>query len=146
MTIPTEPGIYRDVPNGDYDEIPAVRRSFAWDLFKKSPKHARWIQQHGKTSKALSLGTMVHLAMLQPEEFPRRYSVMPAFDLDVANLTKDGKEPKSPKATGYYRGKAAEFESMCGRDGITIVAQDDYDTAYHIGHNIRNHDDMQRFF
>ena len=155
MTIPTEPGIYRDVPNGDYDEIPAVRRSFAWDLFKQSPKHARWIQQHGKTSKALSLGTMVHLAMLQPEEFPRRYAVMPAFELDAKNLTKKKDKvtgefiaptPENAKKTGYYKDRVAEFEALCGRDGIEIVPQSDYDTAYHIGHNIRNHDDMQRFF
>lgn len=146
MAIPTEPGIYRDIPNGDYDEIPAVRRTFAWKVFSASPAHACWERDHDKPTKPKSLGVMTHFAMLQPEEFPRSYAVMPAFELDVANLTKSGDAPKSPKATGYYRGKAAEFDSMCGRDGIAIVTQDDYDTAYHIGRNIRSHPDMQRFF
>lgn len=35
---------------------------------------------------------------------------------------------------------------MCGRDGIVIVPQSDYDTAYHIGRNIRGHGDMEKFF
>jgi hypothetical protein len=146
MSIPTEPGIYRDVDNGEYDQIEAVRRTFAWKVFKESPHHAKRSELVDTRTKALDFGVMAHLAMLQPEEFPRAYAVMPPFELDPGNLTKANEVPKSPKATGYYRAKAAEFESMCKRDGIEIIPQSDYDMAYRIGCNVRAHPDMARFF
>ena len=145
MTI-NSPGIYRDVPVEEYDAIHALRRTFLWHLFNQSPGQAKYREKHFKPTKALTDGTMVHTALLEPEEFPRKYAVMPAYELDEDNVTKDGDAPKSPKSTGYYKKKKAEFERICAAGGNELVAQEDYDMAYTFGKNIRKHPVAGRFY
>jgi hypothetical protein len=146
MSLPSEPGIYRDISWDQYNEIDAVRRSFLWDLFKLSPGHAQHFARVHKESDAMDFGTMVHTALLQPEEFPRCYTIMPAFEADAENLTKQGKVPASPKATTYYREKAKAFEAMCASTGTSIVPQAQYDAAYEMGKKIRGHQVAAKFF
>jgi len=145
MTI-TKPGIYRDVPVEEYDAIPALRRTFLWHLFDSSPGQAKYREKHFKPTKALTDGTMTHTALLEPEEFPVKYAVMPAFEDDDDNLTKDGELPKSPKATGYYRQKKAQFEAMCEAGGTELVTREDYDMTRTFGKNIRKHPVAGRFY
>lgn len=144
--IPTEPGIYRDVSVDDYNAIDAVRRSFLWKLYDRSPGHAVYQQEHPMESEALTDGTMVHTSVLQPEEFPRRYAVLPPFEDDPENTTKDGSIPKSPRATGYYKGKKAMFEAMSASAGTEIVDSRKYEMAYQLGKRIREHKVCGRFF
>ena len=145
MTI-NSPGIYRDVPVADYDAIPALRRTFLWHLFDSSPGQAKYKQENFKPTKALETGTMVHTALLEPEEFPIRYQVMPAYELDDDNVTKGGKVPDSPKATKYYREKKANFERICADGGNELVTQVDYHMARIFGQNIRAHPVAGRFY
>lgn len=144
MSVPTEPGIYRSISWEQYMQIDALQRSFMWTLRTRTPGHAR--QESEKVTKPLQDGTMIHTAILQPEEFPIRYMVMPPFESHPENVTKQGKKPTSPKATVYYKAKVANFESACLRDGVQIVTRDDYDMAYEIAAQIRRHDTASRFF
>jgi hypothetical protein len=102
----------------------------------------------------MDFGTMVHTALLQPEEFPRCYTIMPAFEKDEDNVLKqknpDG-TPKKPKPGGekqteYYKRNKATFENMCKSTGASIVTQGDYDAAYETGKKIRSHKVAARFF
>ena len=145
MTI-TEPGIYRDVPVEEYDRIEAVRRTFLFHLFDRSPGHAVYRREHFIATEALLDGVMTHTSLLQPEEFPRLYTVLPPFQDDPENVTKDGSIPKSPKATGYYKDKKAQFESMCGSAGTEIVDAAKYEMAYQLGKRVREHPITKRFF
>ena len=145
MTV-TEPGIYREMPVEQYDTIPAVRRTFLWHLFKHSPGQAKYRQDNFAPNKPLLDGIMTHTALLQPELFPRNYAVMPPFENDPANLTADGEEPKSPKATKFYRDKKKQFEAMCEAGGTEVVLREDYDMAFTFGKNIRKDNVAGRFF
>ncbi len=145
MTI-NSPGIYRDVPVEEYDAIPALRRTFAWNLFDLSPGQAVYRRDNPKRSKVWDTGTMTHTALIEPEEFPDRYAVMPAYELDEDNTTKGGGAPKSPKATGYYKAKKAEFERVCAAGGTELVTREDYDMARTFGKNIRKHPVAGRFY
>ncbi len=145
MTI-NSPGIYRDVPVEEYDAIPALRRTFAWNIFDKSPGQAVYQRDNPKYKKCWDTGTMTHTALIEPEEFPQKYQVMPAYELDEDNKTKGGKVPSSPKMTGYYKDKKAEFEIMCVAGGKDMVTQADYDMAYTFGKNIRKHPVAGRFY
>ena len=141
-----QPGIYRNMSVADYDAIPAVRRTFLWHLFKHSPGQAKYREQNFKPTKALTDGTMVHTALLEPEEFPNRYAVMPSYELERDNVTKGGGVPKSLKSTGYYKGKKANFERICADGGTELVAREDYDMALMFGKNIRKDEEAGRFF
>ena len=146
MDTPTKPGIYREMSVEDYDAIPAVRRTFLWNLYNRSPGHAKWMQDNFVATEALSDGTMVHLSVLQPEEFPRQYAVLPPFENDPENRTKQGLEPKNLKSTGYYKEKKAMFTEMCASAGREIVDESKYNMAYELGKRIREHDVTKRFF
>jgi len=153
MTIDS-PGIYRDVSVEDYDAIPALRRTFLWHLFDSSPGQAKYREQNFKPTKAMDAGTMVHTALLEPEEFPDRYAVMPPYEDHPDNVTKDQLKlpvedrarPKSPKSCGYYKQMKAEFEEICAAGGTEIVLKDDYDMARTFGKKIRAHPVAGRFF
>lgn len=59
-------------------------------------------------SDAMMLGTGIHALLLEPEQFEERFCVMPAFQFDADNLTKDGIPSKSTE-TSYCKAKEAAF-------------------------------------
>ena len=72
----------------EYDQIPAVRRSALWEI-RKSPAHYKWaVENPSEDTPALKMGRAIHMAVLQPEEFPDTYAVMPD---GIDRRTKEGK-------------------------------------------------------
>jgi len=71
-----KPGIYYDLSNAEYQDVPAVSRSFLWRAHSQSFHHA----VHGayKSSPAFDFGTATHFAVLQPDEFEARVKRGPA--------------------------------------------------------------------
>lgn len=83
---------------------------------------ARYI--HGtlvdKDTKAKKLGRVVHGYTLQADEFSELFPIMPRYELDAGNVTKD-KIPKrtASKSTEYYKTKKKEFfEQNASKDII----------------------------
>lgn len=116
------PGIYRDVSFADYlawdcinnSRISLARRSLLH--FKEQPAH--------EATKALRFGSFAHCGVLEPLAIAMRYAVMPRYELDAANVTKDGTASKSTGTT-YYKQRAAEFAAA--NTGKEVVEQDAYD-------------------
>lgn len=54
----------------EYDKMEGERSSIVAEVWK-SPRHARMYEQKGKDSKALYLGHLIHLRILQPELFAK---------------------------------------------------------------------------
>lgn len=80
MTDAPAPGIYYDVPEGEYRAWDALN----WSLIKRmahAPAAFRYFQTTDETDddeKAhLELGKALHMAVLQPAEFARRYITAP---------------------------------------------------------------------
>ena len=75
-----EPGLYDDVPRDLYDKIEAVNPSWLV-LMDRSPKHF-WDDQKCKDEPSISmrLGTCAHTAILEPDEFDKRYLIAPKVD------------------------------------------------------------------
>lgn len=144
--IPTSPGIYRGITEDEYNSIIAVRRTFLWDLHSRSPMYAMWSQNNRKDTEPFRDGRMTHTFVLEPREFLERYERLPSFELDTDNLTKEGKAPKSPRATSYYKAKVKEFVERAALKGKEIVDYESYDMAYGIGHNILESSDGRRHF
>lgn len=69
--------IYEDLPFSDYLKIDAVSKSDL-DLINRSPMHYKYFKEHPKEpTQAMELGRMVHMLVLQPEEFYLFYFVLP---------------------------------------------------------------------
>ena len=63
-------GIVHDLPFADYLAGPEVSKSSLWTLHTKSPAHARVAKEE---SNAMKLGSAIHCAVLEPDEFAARF-------------------------------------------------------------------------
>lgn len=78
--VPFEPGIVTDLPADDYFRIEALSSS-ACKLLLRSPAHYWWEKNNpSEPSKAQSLGTAVHLGILEPHRFDAQVVLMPDFN------------------------------------------------------------------
>lgn len=69
-TFCPEPGIYEDVPMSEYFTWDAASKSRLWG-FRRSPAHARVMSED---TKATAFGRAAHVALLEPDEFKKRYA------------------------------------------------------------------------
>ena len=82
------PGIYEGVPAAEYFVWPYASSSRLTKLMR-SPAHMRAeIQDGRRMTAALTLGSAIHTAVLEPWEFQKRYCLAPECD----KRTKAGKE------------------------------------------------------
>jgi hypothetical protein len=81
-----EVGIYRDVPNQEYQAWDAASAS-RLNKLARSAAHLRYAIDHPEQTDAQAFGEMLHTCVLQPELFQGRYVVAPKCD----RRTKAGK-------------------------------------------------------
>lgn len=73
--------------NAEYHSMPGISKS-GLDLINRSPAHYRWAQDNPQDpTPAMRIGTLTHLAVLEPDRFNLECIVMPVLD----RRTKDGK-------------------------------------------------------
>jgi hypothetical protein len=116
-----KPGIYHDVPFADYLAWPAVSNS-GIKLALRSLAHFKERPELDATP-AMRLGSFLHCGVLEPLAIVERYAVMPRYEQDVGNVTRDGK-PSESTGTIYFKQKAQEFRAA--NVGKEIVAAEDY--------------------
>jgi len=117
------PGVYLDVPFGEYLSWDAISNSRI-NLARRSLAHFK-DQIPLEPSQPLRLGQLVHCGRLEPMALAKRYAVIPRFEDDEENLTRNGERPASPKTTAYYRLKVKDFEEL-NRDK-DIVTEGQFD-------------------
>jgi exodeoxyribonuclease VIII len=77
----------RKMNNAEYHAMPGISKS-GLDLINRSPAHYRWAKDNpSDPTPAMRLGTLTHLAVLEPDRFNSECIVMPVLD----RRTKDGK-------------------------------------------------------
>jgi hypothetical protein len=113
-------GLFRGLSYDDYVRIDALRFSDA-KLFRKSALHARHEQLNpSDDSRATFLGTALHAAVLEPQNFGKLYAVGPKVD----KRTKAGKAEwidfeQSNSGALLLRGE--EYESLAGMAEAVIA-------------------------
>ena len=77
----------RRMTEKEYRAYPAVNKSTLWEI-RKSPAHYKYALEHpNPDTPALKMGRAIHMAILQPDDFSKRYMVSQNFD----RRTKEGK-------------------------------------------------------
>ncbi len=109
-----------------YDAIPAVRWSSLKELAPPngSPLRYQYRLKHPRPDTAsLTLGSAAHVAVFEPDEFPRRYLVYTKSKTKGEGARKDWDAAKEAAA----------------KEGKTILGSDEYDTALAIRDAVRSH-------
>ncbi len=129
-----KPGIYPGMTNAEYHGSPGVSKS-GLDLIARSPLHywAKYLDPNREPqlpTPAMRLGTAIHAAVLEPEDFMRGYHVAPAVD----RRTKDGK--------AEWEKAVAEAEEA----GAELITSTDYDTCMRISEQVSSHPTARKVF
>lgn len=115
-----KPGAYPDPRSGnpplsveEYDAIPALRSSVLRVFAQRTPRHARWMMEHPtRETHDTFLGTLLHMAILEPDRFEREVLVQPYFGHHAANATKALKAQWIAEHPGAIAIKEEELESL----------------------------------
>lgn len=115
-----KPGVYEGIPNAEYHGGPGISKS-GLDLVHRSPMHYHAVvtAANDRTpTPAQEIGTAVHMAILEPEEFAKTYclalrrsDVPDAIDdrevlVEMVNTLNEGRLPKL--LTGGNKGELVE--------------------------------------
>lgn len=103
----------------------------SFNQFCKSPQHfIRYKLMTSKPTPSMKFGSMVHCAILEPEEFESRYYVLPpTYD-----------RPEQEKNMNSKINKAWKSEMMALANGREVVERKDYDSALSIGETVRRNE------
>lgn len=138
MNETPEPGVYFDVPFTTYRAWNAVNNSLLSHV-RRSPAHARAYldgRLADEPSAALRLGSLVHAGILEPDDVWERYAVMPRFERDAENVTKDGRATSS-KATSYYKTRVEQWEAEVGASNKQVVTDAEVETMQGVAAAVR---------
>lgn len=136
--IPTETGIYTDVTWDEYKSIDRMNASTIVHGCHSMRRLKRIIDSGGgKSTKPQEFGVLYHSILLDSVyEFEDRYCIMPPFENDPLNVTKDGEKPKSPTSTGWYKERVKEFMKTTKKK---VVPEKDYRFGMRMIDAIRSH-------
>lgn len=115
-------GLHDNIPDADYRAAEGLSASEAKVLLGKRPP---------APSPALALGTLTHVATLEPHKL----DAYVALDADRIGLKADGTPAAVPTMTQAWKRAVAEAE----QDGKIVVAQSDYDHALRMAEAVNNH-------
>lgn len=127
-------GIYAGISNDEYHGGAGISKS-GLDVLARSPLHywAKYLDPDRvkqEPTPAMRLGTAIHTAVLEPDEFAKRHHVAPVCD----RRTKDGKAAWE---------SAIEHALQAGAD---LISADDYATCMAISQQVRSHPTARKVF
>lgn len=106
------PGLYTDLSNEEYHSGPGISKS-GLDYIANNPSFLPWSKRAPVDTEklnAMDMGTALHCALLEPDEFEQRFIIMPEFNL----RTNDGKASRD------------SFLNEVASEGKTILAAADH--------------------
>lgn len=99
-------GIYYDMPEEEYFDIPAVHNTLLKTVADKSPAHAlHYATQGKKASRSQKIGSMLHMALLEPRRFKREVIPYLSGDGRKKRVRESKKKAKQvyPEASHYVK-------------------------------------------
>lgn len=118
-------GLFRGIENKAYHAHPALSKS-GLDKLNKSPAHYKASRElPHKETPAMRVGTMLHMAVLEPVKFESKYKRLP-----------DSIGKLHHSSNKYKEGL---LEWQIENPGVLVIDDDDYTMANRIRDNIQNH-------
>lgn len=109
------------MPAWEYHRDPSISKS-GLDQFRKSPAHFQaWLAEDREQTPAMRIGTLTHLAVLEPDTFDSKTVVAPLVD----KRTKEGKSIWE------------QFKAQ--HDGKEILSLDEHDQIVAMRDSVRKH-------
>jgi hypothetical protein len=125
---PPEPGIYHDVPFGEYLDWQCMSNSIL-RAGSRSMRHLKAAQNSTRESTPSQiLGQAEHTAVLEPDQFPRQFIVRPERFVNTK-----GKEIKL-----IDKGEGADYLANLRRNH-TLLSEDDYRRCIGMRDAVRSH-------
>lgn len=117
-----EPGIYEDVPMGDYLAWDAASNTGIGKILK-SPAHlVAYREGEDKDTKDLLIGRAAHTAVFEADKFGDTFYEIPWADPEIFR-NKDGSESKVPANTAGYKAAKAKL-AEANPDKVGLPAED----------------------
>lgn len=128
-----KPGIYTDIPNEEYHGGEGVSSSGLKWFLTNTPAHfyANYLdpeRERSEPTPAMKIGTAIHTAILEPEEYAKRYVIIPA---GLNRSTKEG------KAT------YADLLMVAEEAGADLIKAEDHATVQRIAAGMLAHPQWQ---
>ena len=127
ITVPAPPpGIYPGVSMEEYHRWDCASTSRLKQLLR-SPAHLRaYIDGADKDTPAKRLGRAIHVAVLEPDDFPTMYFRKPDPDPD-RHITAKGERSENPASTKAYKDEVSALEA--DNPGSEGLAAKDFDVC-----------------
>lgn len=129
-----KPGIYTDIPNEEYHGSEGVSSSGLKLFLTNTPAHfyAKYLdpeRERSEPTPAMKIGTAIHTAILEPEEYAKRYIIIPA---GLNRSTKEGK--------AIY----ADLEAVAVEAGADLIKAEDHAKVQRVAASMLAHPQWQR--
>lgn len=142
MITTPEPGIYENIPFGDYIAWDAINNSMLSHA-KKSLAQYRKARRDGSTEEtdAMRFGTLCHTGKLEPLVLMERYVVRPRFEDSIRKS--DGGRYENPRMTSAYKAEVASWRTAIG-DKIEVT-QVELDNMTGVVKSLASHDRAREY-
>lgn len=131
-----EPGVHPHVSFAEYHAWEAASNS-RLSVLRRSPAHLKAYLEHGNDSDTLMIGRACHSAILEPDDFTKRYLRSERCE----GVTKSKERCKNPGTS--YRGAEGWTCGVHGNGvsdpGIVILTPGDYDCAIRVRDSVHAH-------
>ena len=141
-------GIYAGISNDEYHRGPGISKSGLDLIHDHSPLHywAAYLdpdREQRNETPAMKLGTAIHTAVLEPDEFDMRYVLIPE-DAPRHPSSSQLKAKNPSDETLYAIGWWSDFDAA--HEGAVILSEDDRKVALTIGKSARAHPIARNIF
>jgi exodeoxyribonuclease VIII len=117
----------KNMTNAEYHAMPGISKS-GLDLINKSPAHYKWAHENPTPqTPAMRIGSLTHLAVLEPDRFDAECVVLPSLD----RRTKAGKE-----AFEQFQADHPGFEMLTSDEHTRIIGIRDAVRAHPMGRKL----------
>ena len=133
--------INANIPWADYCQVKRMNPStLVAGVHSMKRLKSRIDEGFPEETNAMRKGSGGHALLLEPDQFEKRFVVVPDFNLDPDNVTGKGDRSES-KATTYYKFKIAEFAR--DNDSKTFLSRKDYDNCLYAVESIHSRPAMR---
>jgi hypothetical protein len=82
-----DPGLYEELTDSEYDELDALRATAVKKLDQSIDHWLSYLEDDSTASKAQQLGTLIHMAVLEPNRWEREVIGRPDPPVDVSEMS-----------------------------------------------------------